>query len=185
MKKLWLLSVFLGGLFLYWCWESTENINIDKVEDEKMVIENTMNESEIFESNLKCQEYADSYEKWSEQVASPYKPLWVTIFYSPVENSCMGYFSTQLTNGLSPYDENYEKYVNYYVTSAFDKSHDWSLYARNTDNKWCELNKNKKTWCDWVSAFGMPSNEAWFLFDEDCDNIEGLRRNEINYLKWN
>jgi hypothetical protein len=31
----------------------------------------------------------------------------------------------------------------------------------------------------------MPSNNKWFLFDNDCDNIGQLRWDEINYLKWN
>ena len=196
MKKIWLLTLFLLGLFLYWCWEVNENTNVDKVTNEENIVKtdkieeentvkNAMSESEIFENNLKCQEYVNSYEEWSKHIASPAEPLWITVFYSPIENSCMGYFSTQLTNWLSPYDQNYEKYTEYYITSAFDKSHDWSLYTHNTDNKWSQLNKSKKTWCDWVSAFGMPSNEAWFLFDEDCDNIEELRWEEINYLKWN
>ncbi len=185
MKKLWLLSLFLVGLFLYWCWESTENINTDKVESEDKVTGNTMSESEIFENDLKCQTYADSYEEWSKQIASPAKPIWVTVFYSPVENTCMGYFSTLLSNWLLPYDQNYESYKEYYITSAFDRSHDWSLYSYNTDNKWYPLDSTKKTRCDWTSAFGMQSNNKWFLFDNDCDNIEQLRWDEINYLKWN
>jgi hypothetical protein len=34
-----------------------------------------MSESEIFENDLKCQTYADSYEEWSKQIASPAKPI--------------------------------------------------------------------------------------------------------------
>ena len=176
MKKLWLLSVFLAGLFLYWCWESTENINVDKVEGEKMVIENTMSESEIFENNLKCQDYKDGFIKRNEDIAASLKPIWITVFYSPIKNTCIWYFSTHYDNWKT-WDE-YLYTAEYYIVNAFDNSADWSIYKYTIDNA-LDIE-----WCDWVSWFWY---NTWISKSEcKSDNeVEKLWWNEINYLKWN
>ena len=179
MKKLWLLSLFLVGLFLYWCWESTENINTDKAENEDKVTENTISESEVFENNLKCQDYKDAFIKRSEHVASPLEPIWVTIFYSPVKNTCIWYFSTK-------YDSSKEWYIwndyvydrEFFVVNAFDDSAEWSIYRYWVNNVY------NVTWCDWVSWFWY---DTWILKSE-CKNEEDVEKlwwDEINYLKWN
>ena len=179
MKKLWLLSLFLVGLFLYWCWESTENINTDKAENEDKVTENTISESEVFENNLKCQDYKDAFIKRSEHVASPLEPIWVTIFYSPVKNTCIWYFSTKYDSSKEWYIWNEYVYDReFFVVNAFDDSAEWSIYQYFINNAF-----NKK-WCDWTSWFGYNPN----ILKSECKNegdVEKLWWDEINYLNWN
>ena len=104
------------------------------------------------------------------------KGIWITIFYSPVKNTCIWYFSTYYDNWKTWND--YLHTTEYFVVDAFDDSAEWSIYQYSINNAF-----NKK-WCDWTSWFGYNPN----ILKSECKNegdVEKLWWDEINYLKWN
>ena len=181
MKNFWLFAVACLCLLCCWCGTETSiEVHEEQFEPEEVAVQESdtpkMLETEIFENNLKCQDYKDAFIERSEHVASPLTPIWITIFYSPVKNTCIWYFSTHYDN-WKIWDE-YLYTTEYYVVDAFDSSAEWSIYQYSINNTF-----NKK-WCDWVSWFWY---DAWILKSE-CnseEDVENLWRDEINYLKWN
>ena len=150
MKKLWLLSLFLVGLFLYWCWSGT-----------------TTTQSEIFENDLKCQDFLKDYSKsmmdYMEYSTNVYFSENPKIFYSPIENTCI------------VYEAIWNSWLNVYnIESTYGPEKSSSYVYWFLDN---ELRNH------------CYSNFKNIEFNEDCtlsrEDAEQKRLDEINYLKWN
>ena len=174
MKKFWLLSLFLLGLFLYWCWNET-----------------TTYKDDIFDKDLKCQEYIDYYTDTFYETYldddSPrvWKPRWITlrdtedyvlvknphVFYSPITNSCIWTF--WIAEWIT--DDNWEHY--YWYTYRIDSIF-WYEHARFYSEPYSTCRSEFK----W-SKYSEEYNEL--CKTKTISEIENERLWEIDWLKWN
>ena len=172
MKKLWLLSLFLIGLFLYWCWDNTEK--------------NKMSEQEIFDNNLKCQEYMDKL-KWdrysSEEDGYKDSIYEYSVFYSPITNSCLWAFIEREINNWDDFE--YSTEVSNRIVSLFWWESAWFTVRYNRDwSKYCYW----ATEFPWADDGNLWYNHAWWFWCNDGENPELADKaweEEINRLKWN
>lgn len=136
-----------------------------------LISNNKISDKDIFERNLKCQDYLDTFIKENTPVTAVINK--VSVFYSPKENSCIWVF------------EFYDvwKSEDYTVSRIFDSySIYWLLW--NTKKSSYTLDKRPKLWemtCKYESDF------MWKQWEYECDDSnskwEELRLKEIEWLK--
>ena len=170
MKKIWLLTVFFLGLFLYWCWNQA-----------------TTTQSEIFKNDLKCQDLLEDYReemkiKWNNDIF---------VFYSPIENSCLWTFQTY---NLYNNDMRYDSYS--YTIEKLSDLHKYAYFEISNYYSWDDLigikhvtNKFTNEECNDIDYRYYETEEGKEFYENTnrCkfDNIKERFEEELEYLKWN
>ena len=196
-KSLIITLVISTFMLLTWC-STTEKVgeskNLSSDNQNYVILEN-----DIFERNLKCQEYLDFYRKnfyeaylddSSERI---WKPEWITlrdtwnykiysnpkIFYSPVTNSCIWTFWLVELR----YDDNWNE--SFWYTLMIN-SIDWYEYAKFTTTSYRPFNcfygfDNYKEIWEWnLEKYCEVHNDRV----EDNNEIQQGWLEAVEYFRW-
>ena len=157
----------------------SNNVNVEEKKEEK---NNITSDQQMFENNIKCQEYLYNFksEFWTW-----YKNF--SAFFSPKLNTCLAWYEFEWYIYVSPWSKDHD--VMYFVTDLFDSSS--TCYFGNR----MRLVTEEFWWSDFSieSQIKICSCENLEQYDEKeiklCNlwvgEMKTLRWNEINYLKWN
>ena len=133
-------------------------------------------QNDIFEKNLKCQEYLDSFTKENTPKLSwVIRNVWV--FYSPREKSCIWYFNyydSWESDGDYWYSRIYDSYVIYWLLWNTKRSSYTKDYRPAIPELTCEK-ESDFNWKKWTYKCNIIDNDKW----------EELRKKELERLKWN
>ena len=140
-----------------------------------------MSEQEIFDNNLKCQDYMSALTwDWFSYEEDGYKNsvYWYNIFYSPITNSCLWTFEKR---EIFTYEgAEYSTEVSNYIVSLFWGDWAWFVVRYNNDwSKYC-YGTTQFTWWDWLRYKNFWCND-W----QNPELADKAWEEEINRLKWN
>ena len=153
-SKIWLrllLNVIIIVLIWLWIYYYMNNKvkdipNLDNMHQQKD------SDNDIFEKELKCQNYLQNYLDTEEDVRWWWvdEDYWIWVFYSPLEDTCLWYH-WYYTLGVD-----WKWYDIYLINSVFDDpSHKNAEFERNFE-EWCHRNSDyQNVWytkCEWSNS---------------------------------
>lgn len=150
MKKVIIIFLILWLISLQGC---SKNQELQEQQNS-----NTLSKTEIFNNNLKCQDYLNDFIK-KYNPTNEYNESY-QIFYSPIENNCIGTF-VSLENNETIYNINIIDIINTNKQAHYVWNENWKSYYYN-DFSWIEYTYNDYT---------LPE-------------VKELWQKEIKRLKW-
>ena len=185
----WIVLAIIAVIaFLLWrLWNNTNKMNQNILQDDSLVTnqDNSVTASKQntnFDRDMECQKYVNiCEEKRQDNIdANYYTTNWnkptIWIFYSPIEDSCLCYYDTEITN----YDWVYWQWKYHYSAVITDAFKEWSDPTRKTAIY--EDTPSEWTRCKWYSAY------QWMTSDDmkECPyaNTKSSFLEEVSRLKW-
>ena len=174
MKKIRIV-IFIIIAFVIWILSWIFFYSIKWVKDIKI------SKQEIFDNDLKCQEYLDKLKSERTSIEEEgYKKFYLSysIFYSPITNSCLWALEAHEIFNYDDYE--YSSEVSNVIVSVFWWESAWFTVRYNKDwSKYC-YGTSKFPWADetWYNMFMCNDGKNPELADKAWNE-------EINRLKWN
>ena len=163
MKKLWLFSITLSGLFLLCgC-----NLTLENSNSEDTSTNNSSNT--ILSKNVECQKLLDDFENnYPKERNDDYKYSNYGIFYSSVRDSCLWTYDADF------WSKNNSDNCSY-IVDLFDSAYEES-FCESSNNFWDFY--SEAVWnVKWKNQYPFYINGYY--------ELEWLKEDRIQYLKWN
>ena len=178
----WIIIIIIAVVFFF-LWRLWNKEQYVSQSDSQTNSSNDIKQKNNFDRDMECQKYVHICEekRQSNIDANYYTTNWnkpiIWIFYSPLEDTCLCYYDTEITN----YEWVYWEWKYHYSAVITDAFKEWEDPTRKT----AVFEDTPSNWegCKWYSAY------QWMTYENmvECSypNSKSSFLEEVARLKWN